>query len=75
MQYLFPFPVESRKSIVQAAVLAFLNQISGSYTFITYGTSIFEKSGTKISKEAATTVLGVAQLLGPIIGIFILFFF
>lgn len=47
-------------------VLAFLSQLCGSYLFITYGSTIFEKSGTNLSKNASSITLAIVQVIGTI---------
>lgn len=47
-------------------VLAFLSQLCGSYLFITYGSTIFEKSGTNLSKNASSIILAIVQVFGAI---------
>lgn len=67
---IFPFdtvePV-ALKGMIIGIVLAFLSQLCGSYLIITYGSSIFEKSGTNMSKEASSIILAVVQTVGTIV--------
>lgn len=55
---------DASQPFIQATVLALLVTLEPSYLFLTYGTKIAEDSKTKISKETATIILGIAQLLG-----------
>lgn len=67
--FLFGIPVEpvARKGMIIAIVMAFLSQLCGSYLFITYGSTIFAKSGTNMSKNASSITLAIVQLVGTII--------
>lgn len=62
------FTVEpvARKGMIIGIVLAFLSQLCGSYIIITYGSTIFDKSGTNISKEASSIVLAIVQTIGTV---------
>lgn len=41
--------------------------LSGTYTFMTYSVSIFEKSGTHIDANTSAIVLAIVQIIGVII--------
>lgn len=56
----------ARKGMIIGIVLACLSQLCGSYLFITYGSTIFEKSGTNLSKNASSIILAVVQVFGTV---------
>lgn len=56
----------ARKGMIIGIVLAFLSQLCGSYLFISYGSVIFEKSGTNLSTNASSIILAVVQVIGTI---------
>lgn len=55
---------KARKAIIQAIIFPLLNQLTASYTFLTYGTKIIEDSSTQVPVNVANLLLGIAQLLG-----------
>lgn len=54
----------ARQAIIQATVMALMTALAATYLFLTYGTQIATDSKTTVSKEAATIMLGVAQMIG-----------
>lgn len=56
-----------RKAILIGVVLALMNQLTGCVAMIQYTATIFEKTGSALSPNASTIVVGVMQLIGTYI--------
>lgn len=55
------------KCMIPAIIFPLLHQLCAAFVFLTYGTKIVAESGTELSTETATILLGVAQLVGNIL--------
>lgn len=66
INFLIPGEPIALKGIMIGVVLAFLSQSCGSYVFITYASTIFEKSGTNFSSEISSIVLAIVQIAGTL---------
>lgn len=55
---------DALKGLCVGIMLAFLTQITGCFTFITYAVFIFQKSGSHIDSYVSSIVIGIAQLVG-----------
>lgn len=52
------------RGLILAVILGIVQQFSGCFTFMTYGVTIFEESGTHVDPQLATILLGVLQCIG-----------
>lgn len=62
--FLFSGEKSAYKGLLIATVLALLNQMCGSYTFITYASAIFERSGAHLSPNTSSIILAIVQISG-----------
>ncbi|KAH8250059.1 hypothetical protein KR026_004471, partial [Drosophila bipectinata] len=62
---------EAWKAFGLVIVLLFTHQMSGNFAILTYATTIFEHLNSKLDLHLCTIILGVAQLLGMIIALFL----
>lgn len=53
-----------RKALIIGIVLAALNHITGSYALLNYTSIIFEASGSIISANESSLIVGIIQLIG-----------
>lgn len=53
-----------RKALIIGIVLAALNHITGSYALLNYTSLIFEASGSIMSANESSLIVGVIQLIG-----------
>lgn len=55
---------DSRRGLVEGLLLSLFCCMSASFTFLTYGTSIIEKSGTHLSPQISMISLAILQIVG-----------
>lgn len=60
-----------RKAITIGIVLSALNQFGGCFALLNYSGIIFEESGSNMSVEMSTIIVGVIQLFGTCALIFL----
>lgn len=62
--HFFQFTGNARKGLIQAILIPLLNQLSASYTFLTYGSNIIKQSGTNLPPKTASISLALVTVVG-----------
>ncbi|KAH8330851.1 hypothetical protein KR067_008320 [Drosophila pandora] len=62
---------EAWKAYGLISLLLFTHQMSGNFAILTYATTIFENLDSRLDSNLCTIILGVAQLLGMILAVFV----